>query len=89
LGGAVIAGLIALVMGMVLTWVGWRHWRYRNEETIGALEASILKMTGESPLPRTRVDRFLTYLQASFGFVLGPFFLLVGVVIILGELGLI
>ena len=83
------AGIIYLLIGVMLTLVGWRHWRYRKEETISVLEASILKVTAESPLPRTRLDRFLTYVQASLGFVLGPFFVLIGAVIILSEMGMI
>ena len=83
------AGLISLLIGVMLSWVGWRHWRYRKEETISVLEASILKATDENPLPRTRLDRFLTYAQAGLGLVLGPFFVLIGTVIILSEMGMI
>ena len=84
-----IAAFFYVALGALLTWVGWRHWRYRNQETVSVLEATILKKTGEEPLPRTRVDGILTYLQAILGFLLGPFFFLIGVVIILSELGMI
>jgi TRAP-type C4-dicarboxylate transport system permease small subunit len=85
---AVIAGITYLLIGALLSWVGWRHWRYRKEETVSALEVGILKVTGQEPLPRTRLDRFLTYLQATFGFVLGPFFFVLGIIVILAKLEL-
>ena len=83
-----ITGAFYLFLGALLIWIGWRHWRYRNQETISILEAGILKAADEEPLPRTKVDRSLSYLQAGFGFILGPFFLLCGLAVILGELGL-
>jgi hypothetical protein len=85
---AVSAGLFIVALGAFLTWMGWRHWRYRNEDTITLLEAGILKAAGEEPLPRTPTDRVLSIVQAALGFVLGPFFMLVGVAIILVELDL-
>ena len=81
------AGIIALLIGMALSYVGWRHWRHRKQETISVLEAGILKATGAEPLPRTKVDRVLTYVQAILGVILGVFFLLCGIVVIAGELG--
>ena len=84
-----IVGLTYLLIGVMLTWVGWRHWRFRKEETVSALETSILHVTGESPRVRTHLDRLLTYIQAFFGFVLGPFFFLIGLVVTLGELGIV
>jgi len=85
----VIAAFFFLSLGALLTWIGSRHWRYRNQATTSVLEAIILKTTGDEPLPRTRVDRFLTHVQAIFGLVLGPFFFLCGVVIFMSELGVI
>lgn len=79
-------GLVALVMGLVLLSVGWSHWRYRKQETVGLLEAAILDAAGEEPLPLTRLDWILKHLQAFFGFVLGSFFALLGGAIILNEL---
>ncbi|ALJ15797.1 hypothetical protein ATM17_23780 [Sphingopyxis macrogoltabida] len=86
--GAVIAGLISLAIGAVALLAGWNHWRYRKQETINFLEAAILRPTGEAPLPLTKLDWFLKYLQAVLGFILGPLFILAGVAIILGELEL-
>ena len=84
-----ISGLTFLLIGSLLTWVGWRHWRYRKEETISVLEATIFKATGSEPLPRTNFDRLLTYAQAALGFVLGPFFFLLGFIVLAVELGLV
>ena len=79
-------GLIALAMGLLLLSVGWNHWRYRKQETVGLLEAAVLDAMGEEPLPLTRLDWFLKHLQAFLGFVLGSFFAVLGGVIILHEL---
>ena len=84
--GTVIAGIGYLAMGLLLLWVGWNHWRYRKEETISILRAAIVKATGEEPLPTTRIDWFLKYLQAILGFILGPIFAFLGIIVILGEL---
>lgn len=82
------AGLVSLVIGVVVLSVSWNHWRYRKQETVNALEAAILWSTGEEPLPLTKLDWVLKYLQAILGFILGAFFVLVGLVVILGELEL-
>jgi hypothetical protein len=84
--GAVSTGLIALAMGLLLLLVGWNHWRYRQQETINILEGTILNVSGGEPLPLTKLDWFLKYLQAILGFILGSFFTLLGVIIILNEL---
>ena len=81
-----IAGIGYLVIGLLLFWVGWNHWGYRKEETISILEAAIVNATGEEPLPTTRLDWLLKYIQAILGFILGPVFALLGVIVILGEL---
>ena len=81
-------GIIALAMGFLLLWVGWNHWRYRRQETINILEGAILDVTGEKPLPLTKLDWFLKYLQAILGFLFGSFFTFLGVVVILEELEL-
>lgn len=81
-------GLLIFAMGVLLLWVGWNHWQYRREETINILEAAILRATGEAPLPLTKPDWFPKNLQAILGFILGPFFILAGVAVILGELEL-
>ncbi|MDP3784110.1 MAG: hypothetical protein Q8Q79_14480 [Sphingopyxis sp.] len=83
-----IAGLVLLIIGAVALSVGWNHWRYRKQETVNILEAAILQLTDEEPLPLTKLDWFLKNLQAILGFILGPFFILAGVAVILGELDL-
>jgi hypothetical protein len=83
-----IKGILTLLGGLLLIHVGWRHWRFRHQETVSWLEAQLLSAVGEEPLPRSRSDRFLTYLQAGLGITLGSTFAFLGVVIILGELDL-
>lgn len=83
-----IAALFFLALGTFLLGIGWRHWRYRKGETVSLIEAAILKTTGEEPLPRTRLDKFLTQAQAVLGLLFGAFFLLIGILAILNELGL-
>jgi hypothetical protein len=73
-------------LGTFLVWTGWRHWRYRDQDTITVLEAGILKATGVEPLPRARADRILSRIQAVLGVVLGSFFFLIGLVGIFAEL---
>jgi hypothetical protein len=84
--GAVSAGLISLAMGLLLLWVGRNHWQYRRQETINFLESAILNLTVEGPLPLTKLDWFLKYLQVILGFIFGSFFTLLGVVVALNEL---
>ncbi|SBV34614.1 protein of unknown function [uncultured Sphingopyxis sp.] len=79
-------GLLALAMGVLLFWAGWNHWRHRREETVNILEGAILDATGAEPLPLTKLDWFLKYLQAILSFVFGFLFTLMGAVIILYEL---
>ncbi|QCB53121.1 hypothetical protein E5675_00785 [Sphingopyxis sp. PAMC25046] len=83
-----IVGIGYLAIGMLLFWVGWNHWRYRKEETISLLEAGILKATGVEPLPPKRLDWLIKHLQAILGFMLGPFFAFLGIIVILSELEL-
>ncbi len=83
-----IYGLIYLAVGCLLFWIGFRHWKYRRVETIGALEAAILKATHEEPRPLSKIDWFLKYFQAMMGFLLGPIFASLGAIIILNELEL-
>ena len=81
------SGIIVLLIGAVLTHVGWRHWRYRKQPTISLLEAGLLKAMDEAPLPGTSLDKFLTYVSAGLGLILGPFFLFCGIAVLAGELG--
>jgi TRAP-type C4-dicarboxylate transport system permease small subunit len=85
----VIASICCVALGAFFIWMGWRHWRYRKEETISVLEAAILKTTGVEPLPKTRLDRALTYVHAVLGLAFGSLFLFVGIFLFVSEMGLI
>jgi hypothetical protein len=74
-----VEGLAWFAIGCVLLWIGYRSWRLRNTEAISVIEAAVLKATGEEPLPRTGTDKALAYFQAAMGFLLGPFFIAIGI----------
>ena len=78
-----LSGLIAIGIGALLTWIGWQHWRLRHQETISVIEAAILRATGDDPLPLTKFDRSFSRVQAVLGLVLGPFFLVAGLAVLL------
>ena len=75
--GAVIFGFGLLALGLFLCWLAFRLWKYRAVGSISILEAAILKVSGEEPLPRTRIDRVFHYFQlvmsAAFGVLLVAF----------------
>ncbi len=69
--------LAIIAMGVLLSWVGWRHWVHRDDdESVSLIEAAILQ--GEEPMPRSGVDRFLSRLQALAGMTIGPLLVLGG-----------
>jgi hypothetical protein len=82
-----IAAAFFVALGAFLMWLGWRHWRFRKQETISVLEAAILHVTGEKPPPRTKGDRILSVVHTILCFLLGPFFMLVGIAAGLDALG--
>ena len=75
--GAVIFGFGLLALGLFFCWLAFRLWKYRGGGSISILEAAILKVSGEEPLPRAPIDRFLHYFQlvmsATFGVLLVGF----------------
>ncbi|WFL76184.1 hypothetical protein P7228_09240 [Altererythrobacter arenosus] len=83
-----IIGLCYLAVGCFLFWIGYQHWKFRREETVGALEAAILKAANEEPQKLSKLDWILKYFQAIMGFILGPIFAAFGVIIVLNELDL-
>lgn len=74
-----MTGLVYVGLGALLLWIGYRNWKLRHTEAISLLEAAVLKTTGEEPLPRTGTDKALAYFQAGMGFLLGPFFIAIGI----------
>ncbi len=83
---ALIVGIISLTVGVLLFWVGLGHWRSRKKESVSVIETTLLDWWGKEPLPLTKLDWFLKYLQAILGLTLGPFFALLGIAVILNEL---
>jgi hypothetical protein len=81
-----IKAIVFIALGALLLHTGWRHWRMRHLETVSVLEAAVLKATKEAPLPRTGADKALTYIQAIFGFIFGPILMMLGGVLLAGEM---
>ena len=55
-------------------------------EKISLLEAAILKVAGEEPLPLTRFDQVLQWFQIVMASVFGPILLLLGVAMLVDEI---
>jgi hypothetical protein len=83
-----IAGLFLTLFGGILTWTAVLNWRHRHAERISIAEAVILKITGEQPLPLTRIDRALQWFQIVVASILGPPLLLAGLALLFDQLGI-
>jgi hypothetical protein len=78
----VIFALALIGFGALFSWGAVRGWRYRNEASITLLEVSILKITGDEPLPVTWLDRWLQRFHLIMMTIFGP------LMVILGSYGL-
>jgi hypothetical protein len=85
--GAVIAALFFVAFGGFMTFIAILNWRHRHEEKINLLEAAILKVTGEEPLPLTRLDRILQTFHIIMASIFGPLLLAVGIALMVDQLG--
>jgi hypothetical protein len=74
-----IPALFFLAFGGFLTWTAVMGWRHRRAEKISILEAAILKVTGQEPLPLTGIDRALQGFQLVMATAFGPLLLLAGI----------
>lgn len=77
-----IFALALIGFGAYFSWGAVRGWRHRNEASITLLEASILKVTGDEPLPVTWLDRWLQRFHLIMMTIFGP------LMVILGSYGL-
>jgi hypothetical protein len=87
-GEITFKGLGLLASGLLFVWLGVSGWRHRREERINLIEAVILKAAGEEePLPRSRWDRVMAYVQPVLMLIFGPLMILLGVAVLspLGE----
>lgn len=80
---------ILLLVGLLFTSLAIVGWRHRKEEMISLAEATILKVTGEEPLPLTRFDRWLQIFQLMMMSIFGPTLIVLGVLGLLTEIGVI
>lgn len=77
-----------LVFGVLFVVLGLKGWHYRREERISLIEAAILKAAGEEqPLPFSRWDRIMAYVQPILFLIFGPLMVLggLGILSLLGE----
>ena len=84
-----IASLFFIVFGGFLTLIAILNWRHRREEKINLLEAAILKVTGEEPLPLTRLDRILQTFHIILASIFGPVLLFLGIAMMADQLGIV
>ena len=79
--GAVILKASGLILfGALFLWLGIRGWIHRREDRISAIEAVILR--DEEPMPFTKIDRALAYIQPILFCIMGPMMILGGVAIL-------
>ena len=81
------AAIFFSAFGTFLIWVVISYWRHRSEEKISLIEAVILNATGQEPLPLNRFDKWLQIFQIIFAAILGPLMLIVGIALLVDELG--
>ena len=83
---ALIVGFGLFGFGLLFCWMAFLGWRHRDEEQISLLEAGILKVTGEEPLPLTRLDWWLQRFQLVMMTIFGPLMAILGGYGLLSEL---
>ena len=83
-----ILALTLLLVGLLFTILAIVGWRHRNEDRISLIEAGILKMTGQEPLPLTRFDRWSQWFQLLMMSVFGPAITGLGLLLLIMEMDL-
>ena len=82
-----IAALVFVAFGGFLTFMAILNWRHRHEDKINLLEAAILNVTGNEPLPLTRLDRILQTFHIIMASIFGPILLVLGIALMVDQLG--
>ncbi|NCN85519.1 MAG: hypothetical protein GW808_07180 [Sphingomonadales bacterium] len=81
--GAVILKAIGLLgFGFLFVWFGFTGWIHRREERISLVEAALLKMSDEAPLPHNRWDRAMAYVQPILCLIFGPIMIFLGLILL-------
>ncbi len=81
--GAVILKAIGLLgFGFLFVWLGLTGWKHRREERINLVEAALLKMSDEAPLPRNSWDRAMAYVQPILCLIFGPIMIFLGFILL-------
>ena len=82
-GEIILKGLGLLSFGLLFVFLGLKGWKHRREERISAIEAAILKASGEEePLPHNGWDRMMAYTQPVLMLIFGPLMILGGVAVL-------
>jgi hypothetical protein len=74
--GLILFGCLFLILAILR----WR--RGVREDDISLVEAGILSVTGEEPLPKTRLDHVLEVINMAAMFLFGPAMIALGILII-------
>ncbi|BDI61908.1 hypothetical protein [Qipengyuania nanhaisediminis] len=86
-GEIILKGGGVIGFGALFLWLGFTGWKARREERINLIEKAILEVAGEDePLPLSRLDRAMAYIQPILMLIFGPLMILTGIAI-LGLLG--
>ena len=86
-GEIILKGIGLLACGILFLWFGILGWQRRREQRISIIEAAILTAADAEPLPRTRWDRVMAYVQPVLLMIFGPLMIVGGIAILslLGE----
>ena len=82
-----IVALGLLLVGLLFCWLAFAGWRNRHGESISLLEAVILKVGDDEPLPLTKFDRWLQKSQLIMISTFGPPMVFLGGYGLLSEIG--
>ena len=77
-----IKGLLLIAFGFLFIWMGVKGWRARHEDRISLIEAAVLRVTGDEPLPLSRWDRAMAAAQPILMLLFAPFLIGVGVMFV-------
>tara|TARA_R110001606_G_scaffold4233_1_gene19794 strand:- start:7285 stop:7542 length:258 start_codon:yes stop_codon:yes gene_type:complete len=81
--GSVILKAIGLLgFGLLFVCLGSTGWKHRREERINLVEAALLKMSSETPLPHNRWDRAMAYVQPVLCLIFGPIMIFLGLTLL-------
>ncbi len=81
-GAVILKGAGLLVFGVLFIWLGISGWKHRREARVSLTEATILKAADADPLPLSRWDRAMAYVQPILALIFGPTMVFLGLVLL-------